>query len=421
MFGQGGWKSAFVLSAGLTMAGMWSPATGAETITPEGFEHRFIAQELPNRVPWGYGVSVLADFNGNGRLDFATGVRGDNVYWFENPGDDGEWTRHTVGPFAMQSLGSTGMDVDGNGYTDIVVTGYWYHNPGPPDGEEFTRYRYDSRIDSDLHDIVTADINGDGSPNLVVLGDRDGCFWYEVPEDPLQDVDWPRHTITMDVLTDNDAIHGGFFPEGVADLTGNGYADVVMPDRWYENREQGQEWVEHPLPFGGTGPWNLSTRSWITDLNNSGRPDIVILDCDMTDSQAAWFENEGGDPPTFTRHDLPRTAEGVRGSFHSLGVADFNGNGLLDIFTAEQEDDVIFPEGATPRWFIWENQGGDPPQFEERVIFDGELGGHDARIGDITGNGRVDIITKVWKPWEGNANDGREHVSLLVNRIEGDE
>ncbi len=385
-------------------------------ISAEGFEHRFVARELPDPQPWGYGVSVLADFNNNGRLDYATGVRGGDVYWFENPGGEGEWARHTVGPLAMRTLGAAALDVTGNGWTDLVVTGHWYENPGPDDGE-FTRRRYDSRIAHEIHDIVAADMNGDGVENVVVLGDQDGCFWYEVPDDPLEEADWPRRTITLDVLNDNDNIHGGFFPHGVADLTGNGYPDVVMPDRWYENREAGEAWTQRSLPFGSAGPWGLSARSWVEDLTGNGLPDIVMVDADQQGSRGAWLENEGGDPPSFRRHDLPQAAEGVRGSFHSLAVADFNGNGLLDIFTVEQEDDVIFPEGAAPRWFIWENQGGDPPVFEERVVFDGQLGGHDARVGDITGNGYPDIITKVWKPWSGNANDGREHVSLLVNRL----
>jgi hypothetical protein len=47
------------------------------------------------------------------------------------------------------------------------------------------------------------------------------------------------------------------------------------------------------------------------------------------------------------------------------------------------------------------------------VIFDGRLGGHDAVIGDVDGDGDVDIASKIWKRWDGNANEGREHLDLL--------
>ena len=60
------------------------------------------------------------------------------------------------------------------------------------------------------------DVNGDGKRDVVALGDGDGCFWYSVPSDPAQDRDWPRVTITMSVLTDQDQIHSGFEPGGVA-------------------------------------------------------------------------------------------------------------------------------------------------------------------------------------------------------------
>ncbi|MBD3626985.1 MAG: hypothetical protein HUJ21_02580 [Cyclobacterium sp.] len=58
---------------------------------------------------------------------------------------------------------------------------------------------------------------------------------------------------------------------------------------------------------------------------------------------------------------------------------------------------------------------GKGGKFEERVIFDGKLGGHDALIGDIDGDGDRDIVSKIWKRWPNNANGGKEHVSWLEN------
>ncbi len=117
----------------------------------------------------------------------------------------------------------------------------------------------------------------------------------------------------------------------------------------------------------------------------------------------------GNFPP---RHVL---ATGIRGSFHSLAVADFNGNGHWDIFTAELEATNLLPQEANPRWFIWENSGGENPRFVERVIFDGRLGGHDAVIGDVDGSGNIDICSKFWRRWPQNANNGREHAGCLCN------
>jgi len=387
-----------------------------EQINSNSFKHHYVVTDLPGEKDWGYGTPALADFDRDGDLDYAFGARGDSIYWYETL-KLGEWKRHSVGPLHSSTLGGMALDVDEDGWKDIVIGGSWYRNSQNPRDQEFEVYQFDSKLERTIHDIVAADVDGDGQVDVVMTGDHDGTFWYQVPEDPVQDVDWERTTITLDVLSDNDAIHAGFFPRGVGDLDGDSDSDVVMPDRWYENQGAGEEWSRHQLPFGKRGPWGLSSRSWIIDLDEDGDADIVMTDCDQQASRAAWLENHGDSPPTFTAHFLPMTAPGIRGSFHSLAVADFDGDGDADIFTCDQEDDSIFPEGASPRWYIWENVGVEGRvEFVERVIFDGNLGGHDALIGDVDGDGDLDVFSKVWNLWPGNGNGGREHGDFLENR-----
>jgi len=379
------------------------------------FKHHFITADIPQVKPltWGYGTPVLADFDKDGDLDYAFSTR-EKMYWFEQRGPD-DWQRHEVGDLALGQLGGTGLDVDRDWWIDIVEGGYWYRNPHNPTSEPFDRYRYDSRIRSEIHDIVAADLNGDARPEIIVTGDEEGMFWYEIPADPRTDANWPRTTVTTTVLQKQESIHGGITPRGVADLDNDGDADLVLPDRWYENRSAGTEWVKHPLPFGKRGMYGLSSRSWVVDLDKDGDNDIVATDSDQTDSRAAWLENNGQNPPVFTAHFLPKDAPGIRGSFHSLAVADLDGDADLDIVTVEQEDPDILPSGASPRWYVWENLGGKPLRFAERVVLDVKLGGHDIQIGDIDGDGDVDIASKVWSRWSGNANGGKFHADWLEN------
>lgn len=378
------------------------------------FEHHFVTRSMPGDITWGYGTPGLADFDRDGDLDYAFGVRGDKIYWFEFNGPD-TWKRHELGPLPSRTLGATTLDVDGDGWTDLVTGGFWYRNSARPRTDAFEIHRYDGATDSEVHDVVAADVDGDGRKDIIVLGDGLGCFWYRIPEGRERVGAWPRVTITLAVRKTEDAIHSGFFPRGVRDLDRDGDADIVLPDRWLENTEHGRKWIRHALPFGQRGPWGLSSRSWIVDLDRDGDQDIVIVDSDQKRSRAAWLESDGRTPPSFSRHLLPLTAPGTRGSFHSLAVADFDGDGDLDVFTAEQEDSSILPEGAPPRWYVWENLDGRAGRFKERIVLDARLGGHDALVGDVDGDGDLDLCAKIWKRWPGNSNDGVEHATFLEN------
>lgn len=380
-------------------------------ISESTFRHHFIAQDVPGTSDWGYGMPTLADYDGDGDLDFTASSRVGEVYWFEQRGLN-DWRRHRLGKIDGSPLGATTLDVDRDGHPDLVSGRYWYRNPGNPRETEFERIEYDSSVDGEIHDVVTADVDGDGRMDVLTLGDGNGCHWYAIPDDPRRP--WERTLITLDVLTSKDAIHSGIFPHGVGDLDRDGDIDVVVTDRWYENNGTGDTWVKHGLPFGSRGPWGLSSRTWIVDFDADGDADIVASHGDQQNSAIAWLENDGKVPPGFTAHYLPNAAPGTRGSFHSLAVADFDLDGDLDIMTVEQEDPSIPPVGVDRRrWIVFENLGGS--QFVERVILDKGLGGHDILIGDIDGDGDLDVASKVWKRWSGNANGGRFHADVLEN------
>jgi len=199
-------------------------------------------------------------------------------------------------------------------------------------------------------------------------------------------------------------------------LDQDGDNDILMPGRWYQNEDNGQTWVRKFLPFGSVGYWGLSCRSWILDMEGDGDNDIIIMSGDQVDSRGAWLESSGGSNPEFTVHLLPLNAGGRRGSLHSLAVADFDNDGDLDIFSVEQEDDKILPLNQTSRGFLWENLDGKGGLFKERVVFDQNLGGHDALFGDVDQDGDIDICFKIWKKLGTNANQGNVHAVFLENK-----
>jgi hypothetical protein len=98
---------------------------------------------------------------------------------------------------------------------------------------------------------------------------------------------------------------------------------------------------------------------------------------------ARWERHLLPDPPTATG-DVPGT-----GSFHSLGVADFDSDGDLDIFAGEQEDPDTYmessgklamkPRGLKERGVFWLSSGGAKPAFNP-----------------VDGDGDIDLVSKVW-------------------------
>jgi hypothetical protein len=391
------------------------PLAAFAGIGASSFRHHFIARELPGQNV-GIGASALADLDRDGDLDFAVLNRADRkLYWFEYVSKT-EWTRHVVGELPLAQLGGVVTDVDADGWPDLVVGGYWFRNSGAPKAKGFERFQYDSRIKSEIHDIVPADIDGDGRLDILAMGDREGCFWYSIPKEAARDGEWTRTVLTMDVLDDRVDTHSGFYPAGAGDLDGDRDTDVFLSDRWMENVSAGKEWAVRRVYFGRRGPWGLSARSVIVDLDKDGDKDIVVTDSDGQNCGAAWLENNGKTPPGFTTRYLANKAPGTRGSFHALRVADFDGDGDADVLVIEQEDPSILPVGAGPRWYIWENvSSGGSVRFEERVVLDANLGGHDAWVGDVDGDGDMDVVSKIWRVWPGNGNGGRVHVDWLEN------
>jgi hypothetical protein len=387
------------------------PATGP--VSPFAFRHHFISTDLPVYDGFGeYGQTALVDIDKDGKLDFVLGRRGGPpgaaVIWWYQFVAPGQWVRHVLGRDPLTDVAACAMDVDGDGWIDLVAGGTWYKHPGAKVREqEFVRYVFDPE-NVHAHDALAADIDGDGKLEVITIhGDRtpegckDGLEWYKIPADPTRK--WERHII-------GDGVHGALTPLAVADIDGDGDLDIVRADTWFENADgKGGKWIAHPgIPFGRLGPWGVCVKTWIGDIDGDGRQEILMAEADIENSMVAILRHERGEK--WTRQDLPQSF--AYGSLHALAVADFNGDGRLDILVNEQEE--LLPAGRqNPRWVIWENRGRG--QFVEHVILDTNLGGHELQVGDVQGTGRIDICSKIWGPMPWNGVGGKMHADFLEN------
>ena len=374
------------------------------------FRHHFISRDLPvtDRRVGDYGLTALVDVDGDGDLDFVLGGRPfkpSQLYWFEFQAP-ARWTQHVVGTNYLSDVGLAALDVDRNGWIDFVCSGVWYRNTGKPREQPFERILFDDNA-AGAHDIVIADMDRDGKPDAVMMGDErtrlNALCWYSIPNDVRQP--WTRHPI-------GPPVHGAITPNGVADLDGDGDMDVVRADTWFENADgKGDRWAAHQnIPMGRKGPFGVCVRSAVADLDGDGKLEIVIADADITDSQVVVLKNGDGKGGRWDKISVPQSF--TYGSLHALAVADMNGDGKPDLISNEQEE--LLPAGReNPRWIVWENLGG--LKFREHVILDAKLGGHELQVGDVDRDGDIDICSKPWGPRAWNGHGGKMHVDFLEN------
>ena len=263
---------------------------------------------------------------------------------------------------------------------------------------------------SAVHDIITADLDGDGGFEIITMSGkfRAGVTrsktldlrWYKIIPNPYKY--WQKNRI-------GDSVHAGI---AAGDIDRDGDIDIVRSNVWFENKEGGRSWSEHQIV---NVPWDLECKIEVCDINKDGRLDVVLTEAEIIGARAAWFEAPI-DPKKeeWTAHILEQSDNEERGPYHSMAVADFDNDGDLDIFIGEMEHLGVKPY----RWFIWENIFRDEnPVFIERVILDIGLGTHEAVIGDVDGDGDIDICGKLWRPKNDNSNEGNNHADFLENLL----
>src|SRR5215470_4668478 len=139
------------------------------------FKHHFIDRDLPvtDKLVGDYGLTALVDLDRDGDLDFVLGGRPfdpSQLYWFEYKGAE-NWVRHLVGTNYLSDVGLAALDVDRDGWPDLVCSGVWFRNPGRPRELPFERIVFDPAA-AGAHDILVADIDRDGKPDVVMMGDE---------------------------------------------------------------------------------------------------------------------------------------------------------------------------------------------------------------------------------------------------------
>lgn len=349
---------------------------------------------------------TIGDFEGNGHLGFIVTERTaqDSVVLYRQVGS--EWKRSVVEPAPLHiEAGGIAMDVDGDGHLDYIAAGdwktneiWWWRNPWPKMDQPWVRRTIKHSGFPKHHDQKAADFDGCGRPEVVFWNqDAHGLFIAKVPEHPLQTGEWPITQI-YHYSTDSQTEQLGKSPdwkgvnehEGLAiiDIDGDGKPDIVGGGRWFRNLGDlkfEENVIDPRYPFSRAAAGKL--------VKDSIRPQVVFVvgDGDGPLNMYQWVKG------TWMPHKIADIHFG-----HSLQIADFDGDGNLDIFVGEQRLDGANPESKGYIFY------GDGKGNFRQTDFVAGLDFHEAKVVDLNGDGRPDIVSKPY-------NFGSPGIDIFMN------
>jgi hypothetical protein len=354
-----------------------------------------------------WGAVTTADYDGDGRPEFTVGGRCTRGRGFLRLYDylpdvaEGTWTRRTVTDTFRPGVGAAAADWDGDGRPEVVC-GAWdreglLHVVAAPDRDGFGEVREAAGGIDNPHDVLAADVDGDGRPE-VLAREKDGALLaYDVPDDPAGE--WTTTTIASELIGDGTA---------VTSLVDGTSPQVVTNRGWFERTDGG--WERHPLVPEELA-WDDETRVAVGDLDGDGDAEVVISESELeANARLAVLSRPDGGPRSGAWDvEILVDAEEDRRAMHSLQVADLDGDGALEIFAAEMENGKTDGVDRTPKWWAFSHDG----DWHRETLLDVNLGTHEARVADVDGDGRPDIVGKTWRGNEINAVEGLDHADRV--------
>ena len=297
---------------------------------------------------------VAGDFNGDGKIDLAiSGGTSSTAVLFGN--GDGTFSSSSIAASSTNGLFAAG-DFNGDGITDLaLVTTTATIYLGQANGT-FVSMPNTSTLPANVQGVVVADFNGDGKADLAVAG---GTFANPpAPSDLAVATLFGNGDGTLQAPVNTDAGAALWYNSGsqmvaTGDFNGDGKPDLViagsatgtdgtLTDKVAFSvllgKGDGSFSVEAPVSVDNNSTNSVSVVT--ADFDGDGKSDLAVID----DSQVEIYLSKGDG--TFTPEVDLESGAASSPDWLSLAVADFNGDGVPDLVSANSDID-----GATA-WIV---------------------------------------------------------------------
>jgi hypothetical protein len=349
--------------------------------------------------PWTLGVG---DFNGDGLPDLAvtnsdpesTGVYTVSVLLNLGAGAFAAQVTYVVGECPE---GLAVSDFTGDGKLDIAVVNTCDGTLGLLVNQGSGLFVYRSLLQAGAHPwaLAAADFSGDGLPDLAVTDAQAGSVSLLINQG-----DGGFAAPTLSAV--------GTFPQFITagDFNGDGRPDVAVANfksntvsvllNQGNGSGVGTFALQH-IVQAGDGPVFVV----VGDFNEDGQPDLAVADTRAAQwnsgTSVSLLLNQGGG--TFG----PGAGFTVGMQPESEAVADFNGDGHLDLAVANFGGPTLGPSGTVSVLL-----GTGTGSFGAQTTFEVETGPQSVAVGDFNGDGHPDLAVANW-----NAGSG-DTVSVLL-------
>ncbi len=399
---------------------------------------------------FGVSVSGAGDVNGDGYSDVIVGAPGYNddngVIFVYNGGPLGlplspDWTAEPISEVLyVGGSVSTAGDVNGDGYSDVIVgarqNAFVYHGSSSDPTTESNWSKEGGQANAYFGCSVSGagDVNGDGYSDVIIgaYGYNDGgsevgrAYVYH-GSSPL-----PSASPNWTAQSDQEDAHFGVSVSGAGDVNGDGYSDVIVGATTYDDgqMDEGAVFVYHGSSSGlSTSPsWTAAETdqafaffggsvSGAGDVNGDGYSDVIVGAWGFDEEGAnrgVAFVYYGSSTGLSASSDWSAQSDEAGAEFgvSVSGAGDVNGDGYSDVVVgAHRYDKGENDEGAV---FVYHGSSSGlsslPNWTAESNQADSRFGASVSSAGDVNGDGYSDVIVGAYYYSNGETNEGRAFV-----------